>query len=88
VGDRAAGRKVEVKLNCSFELRGGSLRAIVGPTLDPDRHPFDRPITGFGGKTINTLRLWAAAAPEDFDFEEFSHGEFVSAVAERPMPNR
>jgi starch phosphorylase len=75
--------KVEVKLNCSFELRGGSLRAIVGRPSTLIGIPFDRPITGFGGKTINTLRLWAAAAPEDFDFEEFSHGEFVSAVAER-----
>ena len=25
--------------------------------------PFDRPVVGYGGKTINTLRLWAAAAP-------------------------
>ena len=44
--------------------------------------PFDRPIVGYGGKTINTLRLWAADAPHYFDFQEFSHGEFVGAVAE------
>ena len=37
---------------------------------------------GFGGQTINTLRLWAASAPDYFDFEEFSHGDFVGAVAE------
>jgi len=42
--------------------------------------PFDRPVVG---KTINTLRLWAAAAPDSFDFQVFSHGEFVSAVTER-----
>ena len=36
---------------------------------------------GYGGKTINTLRLWAAAAPDSFDFQAFSHGEFVSAMA-------
>ena len=29
---------------------------------------------------INTLRLWAAAAPESFDFAEFSHGDFAGAV--------
>jgi starch phosphorylase len=45
--------------------------------------PFDRPVVGYGGKTINTLRLWAAAAPDYFDFQVFSHGEFVGAVAER-----
>ncbi|MGA2258977.1 MAG: glycogen/starch/alpha-glucan phosphorylase, partial [Thermoguttaceae bacterium] len=35
-----------------------------------------------GGRTINTLRLWAAAAPDYFDFQEFSRGDFVGAVAE------
>ena len=30
--------KVEVKLNCSFELRGGALRAIPGTRVQPDRH--------------------------------------------------
>jgi Glucan phosphorylase len=44
--------------------------------------PYDRPVVGFGGQTINTLRLWAASAPDYFDFEEFSHGDFVGAVAE------
>ena len=45
--------------------------------------PFDRPVVGYGGSTINTLRLWAAAAPDVFDFQAFSAGEFVSALAER-----
>jgi starch phosphorylase len=44
--------------------------------------PYDRPVVGFGGQTINTLRLWAASTPDYFDFEEFSHGDFVGAVAE------
>ena len=44
--------------------------------------PFDRPVVGYGGKTINTLRLWAAATPDVFDFQVFSAGEFVSALAE------
>ena len=44
--------------------------------------PFDRPVVGYGGKTINTLRLWAAAAPDYFDFQEFSRGDFVGALAE------
>ena len=39
-------------------------------------------MVGYGGKTINTLRLWAAAAPDYFDFQEFSSGDFVGAVAE------
>ena len=43
--------------------------------------PFDRPVIGYGGKTINTLRLWAAAAPDYFDFQAFSRGDFVGALA-------
>ena len=74
--------KVEVTLNCSFEVRGGSLRAIAGRPSSLIGIPFDRPVVGYGGETINTLRLWAAAAPDYFDFQAFSHGEFVGAVAE------
>jgi starch phosphorylase len=44
--------------------------------------PYDRPIVGYGGKTINTLRLWGAAASNSFDFQEFSSGDFASALAE------
>jgi glycogen phosphorylase len=74
--------KVQVKLNCSYEVRGGRLRAIVGKPSTLIGVPFDRPVVGYGGQTINTLRLWAADAPHYFDFQEFSHGEFVGAVAE------
>jgi starch phosphorylase len=74
--------KVEVKLNCSFEVREGTLRAIAGQPSSLLGIPYDRPIVGYGGKTVNTLRLWAATASDYFDFEAFSHGQFVSAVAE------
>src|SRR6267378_5697876 len=74
--------KVEVQLNCSFEVRGGSLRAIRGRPSKLIGVPYDRPVVGFGGKTINTLRLWSATAPDYFDFKVFSHGDFVGAVAE------
>src|SRR4051794_24566694 len=75
--------KVEVKLGCSFEVRGGSLGVVVGRPSSLLGIPYDRPVVGYGGKTINTLRLWAAAAPDYFDFQAFSAGEFVSALAER-----
>jgi starch phosphorylase len=74
--------QVEVKLNCAFELRGGNLRPVVGRPSTLIGIPFDRPVVGFGGKTINTLRLWAAAAPDFFNFQQFSGGEFVGALAE------
>jgi starch phosphorylase len=73
---------VEVHLNCSFEVSGGTLRPIVGRPSSLIGIPFDRPVVGHGGKTINTLRLWAAAAPDYFDFQRFSSGDFVGALAE------
>ena len=73
---------VDVKLNCSFEVRGGTLRAVVGQPSSLIGIPFDRPVVGYGGKTINTLRLWAAAAHDYFNFQEFSSGDFVGALAE------
>jgi starch phosphorylase len=73
---------VEVKLNSSFEVHGGSLRGVQGQPSSLLGIPFDRPVVGYGGKTINTLRLWAAAAPDYFDFARFSRGDFVGALAE------
>ena len=74
--------KVEVNIGCSFELSGGSLRPVPGRPSTLIGIPFDRPVIGYGGSTINTLRLWAAAAPDYFNFEEFSHGDFVEAFTQ------
>jgi starch phosphorylase len=79
---RRQNETVEVPLNCSFKLSGGSLRAVVGQSSSLIGVPFDRPVVGYGGKTINTLRLWEAAASDYFDFQEFSSGDFVGALAE------
>ena len=73
---------VEVHLNCSFEARDNTLRPVLGRPSALIGIPFDRPIVGYGGKTINTLRLWAAAAHDYFDFQEFSGGDFIGALAE------
>ena len=73
---------VEIGLNCSFALRGGTLHAIPGRPSSLIGIPFDRPVAGYGGKNINTLRLWAAATPNYFNFEAFSGGDFVGALAE------
>jgi starch phosphorylase len=73
--------KVEVAVNCSFAVHDGTLQAIPGRPSTIIGLPFDRPIVGYGGRTINTLRLWAAAAPHEFDFQKFSSGDFVAALA-------
>jgi glycogen phosphorylase len=74
--------KVEINLGCSFELSGGSLRPVPGRPSALFGIPFDRPVIGYGGSTINTLRLWAAAPPDRFNFEEFSQGDFVEAFTQ------
>ena len=74
--------KVEVRLGCSFELSGGSLRPVPGRPSTLIGIPYDRPVIGYGGSTINTLRLWAAAAPDYFNLQEFSHGDFVEAFTQ------
>src|SRR5258705_4834063 len=74
--------KVEIELNCSFEVQGGALRPILGRPSKLIGMPFDRPVVGYGGKTVNTLRLWSAAAGDYFDFQMFSQGDFIGALAE------
>jgi starch phosphorylase len=73
---------VEAAFACSFELRG-DLLAVPGRGMRVLGVPYDRPVVGFGGKAINTLRLWSASSPGDFDFGEFSSGDFVGAIVDR-----
>jgi starch phosphorylase len=73
---------VEVKFGCSFALRDGELALIPNHPSTLIGMPFDRPVVGYGGSTVNTLRLWDAVAPDYFDFKRFSAGHFVSALAE------
>ncbi len=46
---------------------------------------YDVPVVGYGGKTINTLRLWSARAAEDFSFQDFNDGDYVEAVRSKVM---
>ncbi len=72
---------VEIKLQSSVTMHRGSLEIIPGRPSTLIGIPFDRPVVGYGGKTINTMRLWSAASPDYFDFQEFSSGDFVGALA-------
>jgi starch phosphorylase len=71
-----------VPLNAKFELRGSELEFTPNRPARLLGMAYDRPVVGYGANCINTLRLWAAAAPETFDFGEFSHGDFAGAVIE------
>ena len=79
---------VEIKLGCSFEITGGSLRVVPGRPSTLIGIPFDRPVVGYGGKTVNTPAALGAAAPDYFDFQEFSSGisSAPSLAASRRIP--
>jgi len=44
--------------------------------------PHDFPIAGFGGRTVNLLRLFSARAPQEFDMRAFNEGHYLEAVSE------
>jgi starch phosphorylase len=74
------GRVYVVPLNASFELKGSGINVTRARPSSLLGFAYDRPVVGYGAHCINTLRLWAAAAPQSFDFAEFSQGDFAGAV--------
>lgn len=51
-------------------------RALVG-------FPFDMLIPGYGGRTVNYLRLYSARASRDFDMQIFNDGDYFRAVEQK-----
>jgi len=51
-------------------------RVIVGV-------PHDMPIVGYGGHTVNVLRLYSARASHDFDIGIFNSGDYIRAVQQK-----
>jgi starch phosphorylase len=47
--------------------------------------PYDTPISGYGVDNVNTLRLWAARASEQFDLAVFNDGDYRRAVEEKAL---
>jgi len=43
--------------------------------------PYDVPVPGYRNGTVNTLRLWHAAATDEFDLGEFNAGSYTESVA-------
>jgi starch phosphorylase len=44
---------------------------------------YDIPVPGYKVNNVNTLRLWSARASEEFDFESFNVGEYISACEKK-----
>jgi starch phosphorylase len=44
---------------------------------------YDTPIPGYGTRTVNNMRLWAAKATRDFELRYFNEGDYIKAVADK-----
>uniref|UniRef100_A0AAY3ZVN3 Alpha-1,4 glucan phosphorylase n=1 Tax=Denticeps clupeoides TaxID=299321 RepID=A0AAY3ZVN3_9TELE len=47
--------------------------------------PYDTPIPGYMNNTVNTMRLWSARAPNDFNLKDFNVGDYIQAVLDRNL---
>ncbi len=65
------------------ETDDGSFAMLWRDTRDVLAVPYDLPIPGYRNDTVNTLRLWKAAATDEFNLEEFNAGGYTEAVAEK-----
>jgi starch phosphorylase len=74
---------VQAPVGCAFGMRDGQIEVHLGQPMTLLGTPYDRPVVGYGGRTINTLRLWKAGAASEFNFGEFSGGDYFGAVSDR-----
>ena len=44
---------------------------------------YDTPIPGYGGHTVNNLRLWSAKSTSEFDLRYFNEGNYIRAVEQK-----
>jgi starch phosphorylase len=61
----------------------GKTRHVWVDTHDVLAIPYDIPVPGFENEIVNTLRLWSAAARDEFDLEEFNAGSYADSVASK-----
>ena len=59
---------------------GGRLAFHWVDTRDVLGMPHNVPVVGYGGQTVNMLRLWSARAPQEFDLQDFEQGDYIAAV--------
>lgn len=76
-------RSYPVKFYGRVQAAGGTdgrVRFQWTDTRDVQAMAYDTPIPGYRNHTVNTLRLWAATATEEFDLVDFIRGDYIAAV--------
>ncbi|RKD32293.1 glycogen/starch/alpha-glucan phosphorylase [Thermohalobacter berrensis] len=78
---RKENKAVEVKFGGDVRVEGenGKLKFIHENYESVLAVPYDTPIIGYENKQVNTLRLWSAEALKEFDFANFSKGDYSKA---------
>ncbi len=66
-----------------YNDENGKLCARWSNTQDVLAIPYDMPIPGYNNDRVNTLRLWKAAATDEFNLEDFNAGDYADAVARK-----
>ena len=80
--DKACAVPVQGRVEHSVDRSGGynpmwlDWKVLVGV-------PYDIPVVGFGGRTVNFLRLYSARASREFDIRIFNAGDYVKAVEQK-----
>jgi glycogen phosphorylase len=77
---------VQVKLGGHtqpYKDEHGHYRVKWIPQRIVDAIPYDMPMQGYRVGTANVLRLWAAEAPESFNFQAFNVGDYYGAVNDK-----
>jgi starch phosphorylase len=44
---------------------------------------YDMPVPGYGARTVNHIRLWAAKSSRDFDLRRFNRGDYIAAIRDQ-----
>ncbi|MDQ8208954.1 glycogen/starch/alpha-glucan phosphorylase [Coraliomargarita sp. SDUM461003] len=63
----------------------GVFKPVWVDTKTVEGVPFDISIVGYGGETVNFLRLWGARSSDEFDLETFNKGGYTEAVQEKAL---
>jgi starch phosphorylase len=66
-----------------YKHEDGLVRHHWVDTDDVMAMAYDTPVPGYGGKTVNNMRLWAAKSSRDFELGYFNQGNYIQAVADK-----
>lgn len=71
---------IQIKGRIQYEERNGVQEPHWVDTEQIVGVPYDMPMVGYGGKTVNYLRLYAAKSTNTLNLEVFNRGGYVEAV--------